>query len=433
MRKVNVLVCITLIACLLFSGCSGEISANKKRLSLRLLDETVSGAYTGLLKNGIPSGEGAFASPDQSWTYTGTFSENAAEAKDGELTGGFPISVTVDGVTYPGTYSGAVQGNQITGAGKFSAAEDAFAYEGEWLAGKPSGAGRATKLNYEILFQEREITGVYSGEMIDAVPNGNGTFSTEDGDFLYKGEWKDGDISGQGHLIDQSYVVHFSSGDRTGPFEGMVQNGIAEGSGTFTGVNSNGVGYTYEGEWSNGLFNGMGYCKFENNYLEDGHFTDGEYTPDLYDTVKSIGTVGNFIRYELTAPAAAFIQKHPEVFPADGAESLQTYLDANADYQTVMESPESHGGRMMRFENMEVLQIWEESIFQHEHFTIALLADHDTYSSFVFAFYPEALPDVQAKDTVTVYGIPMNASSYRTTEGETNRCLAFLTAYAEKS
>ena len=431
MRRKHILVCILLIACVLFAGCSG-MSANKKQLSIRLLDETVSGSYTGTMKNKLPSGEGTFQSSDQKWAYTGSFREGTAEVKNGELIGAFPLCVTVNGVEYSGTYSGEVQGNRITGSGKFSSSGDAFSYEGKWIAGSLSGAGNVTGLPHEITFQGRDIEGSYSGAVTDAVPDGNGTFVTEEGDFQYKGIWKKGEISGKGHLIDQNFVVHFSAGDRIGLFEGIVQNGGPEGSGSFSSVNSSGVGYTYEGEWSNGLFNGLGYCVFENGYLEDGHFTNGEYIPAMYDIAKYLGSGEHLIEFELSEPAKAFLQAHQELFPSENAGVLEAFLDPDTDYQSIMRAPESYGGKMIRFEKMEVLQTWDQPLYRYDHFTTLLLVSPAPQSNYVFAFYPGALPDVLEKDAITVYGIPMNASSYLTTEGGTNSCLAFFVAHVEK-
>ena len=434
MRKITVPICIMLIACVLLAGCSGGRQVEGKKLSIRLLDETASGTYTGVFARKLPFGEGgAFTSSDGAWTYTGTFAAGSAVAKDGELRG-YPVSVTVDGVTHSGTYTGSIQDGRMTGTGKFSSSSGEFSYDGEWVDGKISGTGKITALGHTLSFQDREIEGTYNGEVKDAVPNGKGKFSAEDASLNYNGEWKDGALAGKGHLYDTGYTVHFSTGDRTGAYEGQVIDGVAEGSGSFASYNDVGVFYTYDGEWANGTFNGIGYCRFgSDDYAEDGHFRNGEFVPDLYELVKYIGSGGDDFRYKVSDPATEFLKQHPSLFPSGSAEALQSYLDPDAKYKIIMKEPEQYGGKIVRFENMQVLQIWDNPYYQFEHFTEMLLVDKATFRNYVFAFYPAELPDVQENDAVTVYGIPVNDSDYHVSTLQTNKCLVFTAAYVEKS
>ena len=177
MRKITVPICIMLIACVLLAGCSGGRQVEGKKLSIRVLDETASGTYTGVFARKLPFGEGGtFTSSDGAWTYTGTFAAGSAVVKDGELRG-YPVSVTVDGVTHSGTYTGSIQDGRMTGTGTFSASDEAFSYDGEWADGSISGAGKVNGLGFTLRYQDREIKGTYSGEMKNVVPNGKGKFT----------------------------------------------------------------------------------------------------------------------------------------------------------------------------------------------------------------------------------------------------------------
>ena len=472
MKKGRLPVWILLIACMLLAGCSsGARQAENKKMTVRVLGKDVTGFFTGTLEQKIPVGEGTFTSPDGAWTYTGTFTEasgeakvgsleqmlgseegntaspdgtstNAgtsarasAEAKDGTLGGDYPLTVTVDGTTYYGTYSGEVRADQMAGTGKFSSSAASFAYEGEWADGQPVGAGKAEGLTYRIRIQDREVDGSYSGEVIGFVPNGSGRFRSVDDSLIYDGMWKDGAVSEKGTLCDANYVVHFPGTDRAGAFEGDVVDGVPEGTGSFTATNDDGERYTYTGDWQNGTFEGLGTCTYENpNYqVEDGHFSDGMYTPDIYELARFFGSGDADLSYQISKPAESFLKSHGDLFPSEQVESLEAYLNRELDHRMIAKSPEKYGDEIVCFDNMQVVQIWENHVYQYESFTTMLLVDKATYRDYVYAFYPSELPDAYENDTVTLYGIPLNSSSYRTAAGGTNDCLILFAAYAEKN
>ena len=470
MRKGRLTLCILLIACMLLAGCSGAIQAENKKLTVRILGNDVTGLFTGTLEKKVPVGEGTFTSQDGAWTYTGTFSKVSdeakvqsleemmsakegssasqdgastqtgtsarvsAEAKDGTLGGDYPLTVTVDGTTYYGTYSGEVRADQMAGTGKFTSSTASFAYEGEWADGQPAGAGKVESLAYRIRIQDREIDGAYSGELSDFVPNGIGRFRSEDNSVIYDGEWSGGVISGQGTLCDINCIVHFPGTDRAGSFEGDVIDGVPEGTGTFTATNDAGEMYTYTGDWKNGTFEGIGTCTYENpNYkVEDGHFSNGLYTPDMYELARYLGSGDADMSYQVSKSAESFLKSHADLFPSERVESLDAYLNRDLDLKMIVKSPEKYGDEIVCFDNMQVIQIWEKPLYQHDSFTTMLLVDKATYKDYVYVYYPSELPDAYENDTVTVYGIPLNASSYHTAAGGVNDCLILFAAYAEK-
>ena len=470
MRKGRLTLCILLIACMLLAGCSGTIQAENKKLTVRILGNNVTGFFSGTLEKKVPVGVGTFTSQDGAWTYTGTFekasgegkvqsmeqalssgegsaasqdgastqtgttAKASAEAKDGTLEGDYPLTVTVDGRTYYGTYSGEVRANQMAGTGRFSSSAASFAYEGEWADGQPAGTGKVENLAYHISIQDREIDGAYSGELIDFVPNGIGRFRSVDGSLIYDGEWSSGVISGQGTLCDAEYTVHFPDVDRAGSYEGDVTDGVPQGTGVFTATNDAGERYTYTGDWQNGTFEGLGTCTFDNpNYkVEDGHFSNGMYTPDMYELARYLGSGDTDLSYQVSKPAESFLKKHADLFPSEQAESLEAYLNRELDLKMIVKSPEKYGDEIVCFDNMQVVQIWENPLYQYDSFTTMLLVDKATYKDYVYVYYPAELPDTYENDTVTLYGIPLNNSSYRTAAGGVNDCLILFAAYAEK-
>ena len=98
-------------------------------------------------------------------------------------------------------------------------------------------------------------------------------------------------------VSNTTITLEFEFGTRTGTYTGEVNNsGIPNGYGKFDSKNDEGTGWTYEGDWENGHWNGKGTTTwsdgnsysgdYENDY-ENGHgtyqFEDGKkYEGELY-------------------------------------------------------------------------------------------------------------------------------------------------------
>ena len=80
--------------------------------------------------------------------------------------------------------------------------------------------------------------------------------------------------------------------DIDGKYTGEVVNGKPQGVGTFKADGENGYTYTYEGNFSNGAFNGYGVTTIINDgeTLEmSGTYTNGEFTPTTGESFNYIG------------------------------------------------------------------------------------------------------------------------------------------------
>ncbi len=80
-------------------------------------------------------------------------------------------------------------------------------------------------------------------------------------------------------------------GDRTGTYSGDVnEQGLPNGQGKFTSVNSDGGKWTYEGEFKNGHFDGEGKTTWESGQVEIGTYKDDVIVPLKGDEIKTLYT-----------------------------------------------------------------------------------------------------------------------------------------------
>jgi len=94
----------------------------------------------------------------------------------------------------------------------------------------------------------------YSGEVRNNKFNGNGTYTFRDGN-KYTGQFVDGKFNGQG-------IIEYFNG---GKYYGGFKNNKFNGKGTFT--YANGINEMYEGDWKNGLEEGIGYHYNDNSKI----------------------------------------------------------------------------------------------------------------------------------------------------------------------
>ena len=195
-----------------------------------------------------------------------------------------------------GLFTGMAERKIPVGNGKFVASdgEQAFSFEGEWIAGEPSGAGYLFSDSYTVHLEDgTKLIGEYEGDSLNAVASGNGTFTVSNSDnesYVYTGEWAEGIPSGTGHLSTNFYTLSLPENiEFIGEYEGDTLNGVPGGNGTFSATNSNNESYVYTGEWENGMPSGKGYLKTDlyTAYFKDGTVRTGKYEGDLLDGVAS--------------------------------------------------------------------------------------------------------------------------------------------------
>lgn len=86
-------------------------------------------------------------------------------------------------------------------------------------------------------------------------------------------------------------TLNLAYGERTGIYSGDVDaNGVPHGQGKFTTTNAEGIEWTYEGDFKNGHFEGMGQTTWEDGQIEIGVYKDDVIVPMKGNEIKSLHT-----------------------------------------------------------------------------------------------------------------------------------------------
>ena len=175
-------------------------------------------------------------------------------------------------------------------------------YEGNFIEGKLVGLGRYIDEEgtcYEGIFEKNKIISKatmikinennkkveYFGDLVDFKKNGKGE-ETVEGEYRYKGDFKDDLWDGQGELENfltgDIYIGHFDKGDITGKgkikwkdgetYEGTFLKGIKHGKGVHKWPDKS----RYKGEYINGIREGKGEYKWPDGRIFKGLFKNGK-------------------------------------------------------------------------------------------------------------------------------------------------------------
>ena len=79
---------------------------------------------------------------------------------------------------------------------------------------------------------------------------------------------------------NEEMTLAFSYGKRTGIYTGQLKDGLPNGEGTFSSVNSDGVSWVYRGQWSDGHCNGQGSAFWEAGQMAIGNYANDELHGD---------------------------------------------------------------------------------------------------------------------------------------------------------
>lgn len=276
-----------------------------------------------------------------------------------------------------------------------------------------------------VIIGGKERCGVYKGETKNGIPQGSGEFDSKDEmpALHYSGNWENGKTHGAGTLSDHGYTIHFDTPgvgkyDRTGLYEGETVDGVPCGKGNFTTKNSEGITWTYSGDFKNGTFNGYG----EQNWLiEDvapniGNFVDGEYYPTWAQLMYTFSVTEG---YEILGPSISFMENHEDVFITNNGIDRSLVYD-DWDIASFKLRQDNRCSKLVEMSNLYIVQM--EKIEGYTKDVCFLILEND--SGTLFFGYIDANKVLEQNALIdTVYFLPMNWITYKNTDNQDRQAI----------
>ena len=126
-------------------------------------------------------------------------------------------------------------------------------------------------------------------------------------------------------IKSENITIAFNYGERSGMYVGFVdENGLPHGTGTFESVNSEGLKWTYSGDWKHGHWDGHGISRWETGETYCGEYVNDEVCG--YGVLfNGTGTIlaGNFENGNLNGYGAVYV--------GDDIVFWGNYTDGNAE------------------------------------------------------------------------------------------------------
>lgn len=132
---------------------------------------------------------------------------------------------------------------------------------------------------YTVSIGETQYTGEFSGTAEKKLPNGVGTFVSSDG-FTYSGNWENGLPVNVCSMELSGYTVEIAGNTYTGFYKGDAVDAVPNGSGEFK-FSDEKISVSYIGEWLSGVPNGDGSLDYagEDGYIRySGGWKTGEFS-----------------------------------------------------------------------------------------------------------------------------------------------------------
>ena len=273
---------------------------------------------------------------------------------------------------------------------------------------------------YAIEMGSKMYEGTFTGTIEKGIPvDGRGIFKVDtegSGKYLfYNGEWKDGQISGKGTMINENYEIDLlQNGKRQGKYSGEVVDGIPNGQGTFESQNSSGIKWVYDGEWKNGKMNGQGKMTFQDGKgaVEEGTFTDNEFTPTLVEKIQEFGTRGSDnCQYKLSEEEKAFVQNNADIIEGKDLKGLDAKIDKTFNINQFKKNPNSFSPAFVKISNASIVQISE---YEEEGKTVTFcIADTEDYEDVLYFYMIGSSKDAVEDSTVDIILLPIDYTTYK--------------------
>ncbi len=216
-----------------------------------------------------------------------------------------------------------------------------------------------------------------------------------------------------GKVENKEITISLPYGERTGIYSGDMVDGIPEGHGKFESENTEGTAWTYEGSFVAGVFEGEGKTVWENGLIQTGTYKGGNWQASelgLLDLMESQDAI------RITDESRKFIKENPEFFPVDDLGKIIDFVDESIMYKMVTKEPSKYGDKILKINDLYVIQIDTVEIYDSEKYTYAIMCDEDIniYQIFMIG----ELPDIYEGDSIKeLYGVPVGNDSYDAASG----------------
>ena len=210
-----------------------------------------------------------------------------------------------------------------------------------------------------------------------------------------------------------------------GQYTGQVLDGIPDGEGTFTCQNSEGITWSYSGEFKNGRFHGKGETVWDIGWRERGTYTDGLFTPNTFELFDSISELGE-PAYSISEENQAFMENHLELFPAETEEakaSMDTFIQSDLTYPMMTKTLDGLEGKLYHCASAQAVQVFQNEVFNH---TLTFIICNDSDYNYYYICYNGVLPDVYDGTEFEFVGLPVSASGYSNVGGGTTNVMVII-------
>ncbi len=217
--------------------------------------------------------------------------------------------------------------------------------------------------------------------------------------------------------------------DIDGKYTGEVINGNPQGFGTFKAEGEDGASYMYEGDFSDGAYNGYGVTTIINDgeTLEmSGTYTNGEFTPTAGESLNYIGQLDLFGKFAISDAVIEYIDTNENLFPTATNEAIQF-----SDIQD-FSSKQFNKTRKQDQIGLVKLDLYAVQVFEDDclggKLTYLLATDDD--NNYYALYYLDSM-EVYDGDTFIAYAIPCSTFSFDNISGGTTNVIVLAACYIE--
>lgn len=308
--------------------------------------------------------------------------------------------ITVFRNTVPAVYTGKVKRKIPNGEGSALLEHEAkikgMFEQGVWIS------GTAENVPYSTSFNDQMISGIYTGEVSEELPSGSGTFESDD--FSFDGIWIAGAPDGQGTVTAESFRIDTPSEALEGRYSGDIDNGLAEGNGTFVYQNDDSE-IQMEGTFAGNMFDGLLFktIRYKDTVKSyPAYFEKGQPVDSAAAMIAYLEGMRND-SYCLSEAQFSFLTQHSALF--EGTDTAKEY-DSAFDYASFAETSDP---ALILIPNAAVKSVQRYKPYTGaDTVTSMIVQNNDGWYHLVFAY---SVDDVNTGDYVNICALPLCRST----------------------